>query len=85
MVTLTDGNKTVEIIMRNSYYGPDLSNEFFSVGCLPKVDVNGDLAYKVEDVDYCIEQARDWECGRGDYYCDEQEADERFFWYEYLE
>ena len=38
------------------HYSPDWSNDFF------------DGAKDVPDVDYCIEQARDWENGEGDYY-----------------
>lgn len=69
---LFDGNVLVEIEMRlyNGDYLPDFSNDFFSVGgqeICPSIN-----AYFVKDVDYCIEQARDWELMRGDY-CDDTE------------
>lgn len=62
---LTDGKKTVEvqIIGKN---GIDWAEEFYEVGSL-KYDEQAD-AYTVEDVDYCIEQAKDWEQGQGDFW-----------------
>ena len=68
MTRLTDGTKTVEITMNNwdgNGWTPDWSNDFFEVGGL-EYDEETD-AYKVQDVDYCVEQARDWEQGIGDY------------------
>ena len=78
MIILTDGIKTVEIKMTiwdeaNSRYTPDFADEFFNVGGLDTVEMeNGDLAYKVADVEYCIEQAIDWKYGQGDF-CEDQE------------
>lgn len=62
MAKLTDGKKTVDIEMKLwkgfcSGYDPDWSNDFFEVGQLP-YDEEKD-AYIVEDVDYCVEQARE--------------------------
>lgn len=68
MTKLTDGKKTVEITMKMWKYGqytPDWSNDFFEVGGL-EYDEELD-AYKVNDVDYCIEQAEDWKNGVGDF------------------
>lgn len=69
---LTDGKKTVEIRMcvwEGNRYSPDFSNDFFeNAGYLPYDDEID--AYKVEDVDYCIDQARDWEKSKGDF-CDD--------------
>ena len=71
MTKLTDGNRTVEITMCNwtgSGYTPDWSNDFFVVGTLPYDDESN--AYRVPDVDYCVDQAMDWQRGVGDYYDD---------------
>lgn len=65
MTRLTDGTRTAEITINEwdgSEYTPDWSNDFFEVGNLPLVwvgAIDGE-AHKVEDVDYCIEQANDW-------------------------
>lgn len=67
MAKLTDGKRTVEILMmtwNGTGYGPDWSNDFFEVGVLP---TNEDGAHVVQDVAYCIEQAEDWKHQRGDY------------------
>lgn len=71
MVRLIDNSKAVEISIRewneeNPGYGPDWSADFFEVGGLKTVDVP-ELAYIVDDVDYCIEQANDMAAGEGDY------------------
>lgn len=71
MIRLIDNSKAVEISIRewnkeNPGYGPDWSADFFEVGGLKTVDVP-DLAYIVEDVDYCIEQANDMVAGEGDF------------------
>lgn len=66
---LYDGKKMVNIEMNNwtgNGYTPDWSIDFFEAGSL---EYNEDMdAYMVEDVDYCIEQARDWQNARGDFY-----------------
>ena len=57
---ITDKKKTVFIEMKTwngSGYGPDWSKDFFNASTLT---MNGD-AYIVEDVDYCIDAAREWE------------------------
>jgi hypothetical protein len=61
---MTDGKKTVEITMKvwndyNTGYSPDWSNDFFNAGILP-YDEDEDF-FIVYDVDYCIEQAEEWE------------------------
>lgn len=61
---MTDGKKTVEITMKvwndfNTGYSPDWSNDFFDAGILP-YDEDEDF-FIVDDVDYCIEQAEEWE------------------------
>lgn len=71
MIRLIDNNKAVEISIRewdeeNSQYGPDWSVDFFEVGGLKTVDTQ-ELAYIVDDVDYCIEYANDMVAGVGDF------------------
>lgn len=69
---LTDGKKTVEIRLQTwtgSEYTPDWSLDFFEAGGLPYNDETD--TYTVPDVDYCIEQAEDWQHSRGDYADDE--------------
>ena len=61
---MTDGKKAVEITMKvwndfNTGYSPDWSNDFFNAGILP-YDEDEDF-FIVDDVDYCIEQAEEWE------------------------
>lgn len=69
---LVSGNRMIEIEMQTwdgKQYAPDWSNDFFEVGTLK---YNKDLdAYEVEDIDYCIEQANDWQNKEGDYYGEE--------------
>lgn len=65
---ITDGKKTVDIRMMTwtgSGYSPDWSLDFFEAGSLPYNDQTD--TYTVQDVDYCIEQARDWQHSEGDY------------------
>lgn len=68
MTRLTDGKKTVEIEMmvwEGSSYTPDWSYDFFEVGSL---EYDEELeAYKVKDVDYCIDQAAAWRKSTGDF------------------
>lgn len=61
---MTDGKKTVEITMKVwdnflGSYGPDFSYDFFDAGALPFAD--DQETYIVSDVDYCIDQAEEWE------------------------
>lgn len=75
MVRLKDARRTVEIEMmawNGSGYNPDWSAEFFEVGCL-RHDEEKD-AYRVEDVGYCISEARDWEKGDENYFVFVNEA-----------
>lgn len=85
MTRLTDGKRTLEIAMNNwtkNDYTPDWSADFFDVGCLC---YNEDIdAYQVEDVDYCVEQALDWENNTGDYIdydADPEEVESRNVYY----
>lgn len=76
MTRLIDNNKAVEISIRewdeeNSQYGPDWSADFFEVGGLKTVS-EPELAYIVDDVDYCIEYANDMVAGEGDFAGDPQ-------------
>lgn len=67
MIMLTDGKRTFGISMETwdgNHYSPDMAAEFFEVGSLPCDD---DGAYIVPDVDYCIDYARDWQDGHGDF------------------
>lgn len=73
MTRLIDNNRAVEISIRewdeeNSQYGPDWAADFFEVGNLKHVENEElELAYVVDDVDYCIEQANDMVAGEGDF------------------
>lgn len=76
MTRLIDNNKAVEISIRewdeeNSQYGSDWSADFFEVGGLKTVS-EPNLAYIVDDVDYCIEYANDMVAGVGDFAGDPQ-------------
>ena len=71
---LYDNSKTVEITMRewdnrSNEAGLDWSLDFFGAGGL-EYDEERD-AYKVEDVDYCIDMANDWKDATGDF-CDDE-------------
>lgn len=75
MTRLTDGKRTIEIYMgewTGTGYTPDWSNDFFDVGCLMYDDAAE--AYRVQDVDYCIDQALDCKYGVGDYAPDNGES-----------
>lgn len=68
MSIYTDGKRTVEIKMQvwdGTQWGPRWEMDFFDNGCLP-YDEEKD-AYVVDDVDYLIDQANDWQQGIGDY------------------
>ncbi len=68
MTRLTDGKTVVEITMNEwtgDGYTPDWSHDFFEVGGLEYDEATN--TYKVEDVEYCIEQARDWQNAVGDF------------------
>ena len=68
MTRLTDRKRTVEIEMmvwEDNGYTPDWSNDFFEVESL---EFDEELeAYKVKDVDYCIDYANDWRKSTGDF------------------
>ena len=64
MTRLFDNNNVLEIEMRvwnseHSSYSPDWSNDFFVTGCL-RYDEEKD-GYSVDNVDYCVDQAMEWE------------------------
>lgn len=59
---ITDGKRTVEIrmmIWQETGFSPDWSNDYFGAGQLPYDDETE--AYTVQDVEYCIDAAREWE------------------------
>jgi len=61
---ITDGKRTVEIrliIWQGTGYSPDWSNDFFDAGMLSSIEVGSDLLYCVPDVEYCIDQAQEWQ------------------------
>ena len=64
MKRMTDGHKTIEITME--YWDEaqqrwiDIAEDFFADGQLHET-VDGTDTIIVDDVDYCIEMARDWE------------------------
>lgn len=65
---ITDGKKTVEIRMmvwESNGYSPDWSLDFFEAGSLPYDELTD--TYTVDDVNYCIDQAHDWQHSEGDY------------------
>lgn len=65
---MTDNKKMIDITMRTwdgSNWSPDWSHDFFDAGGLQH-DSASDI-YHVDDVDYCVEQARDWENHTGDF------------------
>lgn len=77
---LTDGKRTVEIEMQNwtgNGYTPDWSIDFFEAGSLPYNEESD--TYTVDDVDYCIEQATDWENSEGDFSEDEIDDSRKVF------
>lgn len=68
MSNYTDGKKTVKIEMRDWEDGgflPDWEADFFNNGCL-EYDEETDT-YKVDDVDYLVEQALDYKYSVGDF------------------
>lgn len=73
MIRLFDGKILAEIEMVETVDGktlPDFSPDFFDVGGLRPVwdfSDNSATCYAVDDADYCIDQARDWEAMTGDY------------------
>lgn len=70
MTRLFDGERIAEITMRDwdkntNEATPDWSADFFEVGGLEYDEEHN--AYKVEDVDYCLEMAEDWSRADGDF------------------
>jgi len=63
---ITDMHRTVSIEMKvwneeSTSYSPDWSNDFFESGSLSHTEDGDGEIYIVKDVDYCIDQAREWE------------------------
>jgi hypothetical protein len=80
---LTDGTHTVEIEMltwdddKKQYIGDDYAPYFFDDAGFFR-DADDEPVWSVEDVNYCIEQAKDWEKCRGDFWDNEvAEGEER--------
>ena len=76
---MTDGKKTIEIEMvswNGSGYNPDWSQDFFDAGSL-QYDEETNI-YKVDDVDYCVEQANDCVNHIGDFYDGEPASEDDF-------
>lgn len=83
---LTDGKKTVEIKMyyyddKNGSLGTDWSGEILYDGRMKRDEETE--AYIVDDVDDCVDYARDWENCHGDFYEESEELD-RILVVEYL-
>ena len=73
MTRLFDGERIAEITMidwdkNTNEATPDWSADFFEVGGLEYDEEHN--AYKVEDVDYCLEMAEDWSRADGDFFDD---------------
>lgn len=82
MTRLYDGKKIAEITMciwDGNGWTPDWSNDFYDIG-LMEYDEDHD-AYKVDDVDYCIEQAMDWKNSIGDF-CNDVPNENNEVWVE---
>lgn len=80
---LTDNNKTIEITMHTwtgSDWGLDYSFDFFDMA---PYDEEREV-YVVDDVDYCIEEAEDWEYNRGDFSDLEDDPDDKLVCIEVL-
>lgn len=63
---ISDYNRAIFIEMKiwqGTGYSPDFSNDFFDAGLLPHGEIQDtdELVYLVDNVDYCIDQAKDWE------------------------
>ena len=66
---ISDGKRTVEIQVKSwsqwNGYTPDWSEDFFDAGLLPYDDETG--VYYVDDVEYCIQQVKDYLNGEDEY------------------
>lgn len=69
MIRLYDGSKILDIEMYEDGFGEYDEVEFFADGGIwSRDDVNSDrTVYRVEDADYCVEYADDWEKCVGDF------------------
>lgn len=76
MTRLTDGNKTIEVTLKvwdGNGYTPDWSEDFYGVGMLPYDEAAN--AYRVDNVDWCVDAAEDWRLCRGDFADDAESYD----------
>lgn len=63
MTMFYDGTHAVEISMAiwtGNSYSLNWEQDFFEIGSLERVNINGKDYYKVDDVKYLIENASDW-------------------------
>lgn len=77
---LKDSNRIIEIrmcIWDGAQYSPDFSNDFFEAANLP-YDEEAD-AYIVKDVNYCIEQAYNWQNSEADFAEDKPNENNKVF------
>ena len=65
MTKFTDNTRTVQISMTDKSTGCDWEHDFFQVGSLSYDEEKE--AYIVDDVDYLIDQAKDYIAGTGDF------------------
>ena len=73
MTRLIDSLGRIAEITMNNKNGIDWSSDFFQIGGLHYDDEND--AYKVYDVEYCIDMAYDCQNYKGDYYVPEDERE----------
>lgn len=76
MTRFIDKNGTAEIEMKvwnGNGYDPDWSADYFNV-CSLEYDAEAD-AYKVDDIDYLVDQALDWKYNTGDCFGGDSDAD----------
>jgi len=81
MIRMTDDTMSVEITMhvwQGTSYSPDVSLEFYEAGSLP-YDREHDL-HIVDDVDYCIDMARDWGAEDENNAVEVTEIDDKLTW-----
>ena len=68
---LTDGKRTIEVTMREwdgTNWGQDIAGEFFADAEL----IDNDPYTALADIDYAIDNAKDWESHAGDYDDDDE-------------
>lgn len=75
--------RAVEIEMYEEDF-PEWAEDFFCPTDSEEIPGLGEVTL-VNDVDYCIDQARDWEACRGDYHDDDTQGRERSVYVEELQ